>query len=92
MEHRTLTFVYGATHYQATLWIRARIASGDLQNANSRNITNPETLRGIRSTENTTIQFVWLRGCEANKTHKQFVDMMQQRQVSGANIKEFQSQ
>ena len=57
----TLTFVLGPTHYCATLYIRDRVRKGDEANR-FRNITNPNSLRGLRATENTKIELVLMVG------------------------------
>lgn len=88
MEHRTLTFVYGPSHYLADQYIRKQVAQGTLRNADCRNITNPDSLQGLTGTENTSIRFVWLAGCKKNRSYGRFKIMMAQRQFSGANIQE----
>lgn len=88
MEQRTLTFVFGPTHFLADQYIRKQVAQGTLRNADCRNITNPDSLRGLKATENTSIRFVWLKGCRRHRMYGRFKIMMAQRQFSDANIQE----
>lgn len=85
-EHR-ITFVYGASHYQATQYIREKARGGQDPNT-YRNITNPQSVRGLKSSENTQIEFIWLRGCEVNRTYHEMCHMVSQRQEAGAEILE----
>jgi len=81
----TITFVLGRDHYSATLYIRRKVREGAPANQ-FRNITNPNTVRGLRSTEKTTIEFVFLVGCELNRKYSEFYTEVGYRQAAGAGI------
>lgn len=85
-----LTFVLGPTHYAATLYIRKRVHNGlegDVPNR-FRNITNPNTLLGLRSTENTTIELVLLYGWQKGPKAEEFYNNIKSLRTKHAGIVE----
>ena len=82
-----ITFVLGRNHHSATLYIRRKVREGVLANR-FRNITNPNTVKSLRSTENTTIEFVFLDGAQFNKRYAEFRTELQYRQTAEAGIVE----
>lgn len=83
----TITFVLGRNHYSATLYIRRKVREGAPANQ-FRNITNPNTVRGLRSTEKTTVEFVVLGGAHFNKRYVEFRTELDHRQAADAGIVE----
>lgn len=81
----TLTFVLGRDHYHATRYIRKRVANGEPANR-FRNITNPKTVKGLRSTENTTIEFVILDGAVYSDKYHEFRLELDMKKISQAGI------
>lgn len=86
----TLTFVLGYNHYCATLYIRERVHKGDEPNR-FRNITNPHTLRGLRSTEKTTIELVLLPNWRRGRKGPEFELEIQNLRSKSAGIVETHS-
>lgn len=82
-----LTFVLGYDHYCATLYIRERVYKGDEPNR-FRNITNPHTLRGLRSTEKTSIELVLLPNWVRGRRGDEFALEIQNLRSKGAGIVE----
>lgn len=83
----TITFVLGRDHYSATLYIRRKVRDGAPANQ-FRNITNPNTVRKLRSTENTTVEFVFLPGSDLNRKYADFRKELDERKLSNAGIVE----
>lgn len=83
----TITFVLGRDHYSATLYIRRKVREGGMANR-FRNITNPNTVRGLRSTEKTTVEFVFLDGAYLNRRYSEFRTELNHRQAADAGIVE----
>ena len=85
---KILTFVFGPSYMIAADYIRSRVSAFKLNPNDFRNITNPQSLRGLKSTENTKIRFIWLDGCRRQRDYFEMKDMLAAAQASGANIEE----
>lgn len=86
-----ITFVYGLCHADANQYIRRMVQKTGRAANSFRNITNPDTLRGLKSTENTTIEFVWLRRCACNPRFREMQQAMQDRRTAEAGIVEYEA-